>query len=310
MNETIKNFFETLDFGEIQTNENLSVIPIYQRNGKSLKYVSLESAMKKNYVEVKEISISGSVPELFLINNSDYFVFILHGEELIGAKQNRTVNTSILVNKKTNLAIPVSCVERGRWNYKSEKFSPSKFIMPQFVKKISMRSTNESLKRNIGFRANQNEVWDEIDKISFEAKVSSKTAALYDVNKFLEKDLQQLISKFEFIPEQKGLAAFIDGKIVAIEFISRKSVLRNYYKRILKSFAFDALFSKKKTKNQEKETYYSQLTDEVNTIKQSKWDRFKSVGLGFDYRFDNTKSYGSILDVDNYVVTYSHCFEN
>ena len=37
------------------------------------------------------------------------------GEQLAGGKQNRVLNASILVPAKSELPIPVTCVERGRW---------------------------------------------------------------------------------------------------------------------------------------------------------------------------------------------------
>lgn len=62
----------------------------------------------------------GLSPDLFLENISNHKIILLDGEELIGAKQNRILNTTVLVDKQTKLNIPVSCVEAGRWNYESE----------------------------------------------------------------------------------------------------------------------------------------------------------------------------------------------
>jgi len=43
-------------------------------------------------------------------NGADRPLLLLDGEELIGAKQNRILNTTVLVAAHTEVTIPVSCV--------------------------------------------------------------------------------------------------------------------------------------------------------------------------------------------------------
>jgi hypothetical protein len=47
-------------------------------------------------------------------------VLIVDGEELVGAKQNRVVNLTILVPAQQTVVIPVTCVEQGRWHHVSQ----------------------------------------------------------------------------------------------------------------------------------------------------------------------------------------------
>ena len=64
----------------------------------------------------------GSVPELKVFNGLSQPVLLLDGEELIGAKQNRVLNLTIMVPADTEMMIPVSCVEAGRWQHISDGF--------------------------------------------------------------------------------------------------------------------------------------------------------------------------------------------
>jgi hypothetical protein len=73
---------------------------------------------------VTEVSEAGSVPFLQVANGADRPLLLLDGEELIGAEQNRILNTAVLVAAHTEVTIPVSCVEQGRWGYRGRQFRP------------------------------------------------------------------------------------------------------------------------------------------------------------------------------------------
>ena len=57
------------------------------------------------------------MPELAFENASAGKILLVDGDELVGARQNRVVNISILVGGGQRDVIPVSCVEHGRWSY-------------------------------------------------------------------------------------------------------------------------------------------------------------------------------------------------
>lgn len=52
-------------------------------------------------------------------------MLFVEGQELKGAKQNRVLNTSVLIGAKSKTVLPVSCVEQGRWRYVSKGFTAS-----------------------------------------------------------------------------------------------------------------------------------------------------------------------------------------
>src|SRR5258707_383747 len=59
---------------------------------------------------------------LMVRNRSERLVLFLEGQELKGAKQNRILNSSVLIAAGNDARIPVSCVEQGRWHYRSRHF--------------------------------------------------------------------------------------------------------------------------------------------------------------------------------------------
>ena len=74
--------------------------------------MTLQEALDQQVLEITELDESGSVPELKVTNTAAQYVLLLDGEELMGAKQNRVLNTTILIKPNSETVIPVSCTEQ------------------------------------------------------------------------------------------------------------------------------------------------------------------------------------------------------
>ncbi|MBK8638706.1 MAG: hypothetical protein IPN92_10625 [Chromatiaceae bacterium] len=109
-------------FAETQSFQNLTVMPLVADQAGRPDYLSLDEALSRGTVRVTETSPAGEVPTLLLDNPGDWAVLLIDGEELVGARQNRMVNLTILAPAKTSLRLPVSCVEAGRWSATSDRF--------------------------------------------------------------------------------------------------------------------------------------------------------------------------------------------
>src|SRR5207244_10930111 len=72
---------------------------------------------------VIEVSQGGAARTLSVSNPLDLNVLLFDGEELVGAKQNRILDRPVLVQAQSKTPVPVTCVERGRWAYRSERFA-------------------------------------------------------------------------------------------------------------------------------------------------------------------------------------------
>jgi ARG and Rhodanese-Phosphatase-superfamily-associated Protein domain len=109
---TVAAFLAGLDVGSCVGSDELTMFPLIAREPREPHYATLSEAVAAGRARVTEISDAGSVPELRIVNDGDLPVLIIDGEELVGAKQNRIVNLTILVPAKTTLTIPVSCRSR------------------------------------------------------------------------------------------------------------------------------------------------------------------------------------------------------
>src|SRR5215470_15453573 len=91
--------------GQPQNVGRLTVFPFLGSSEDPPPYLLLDEALANGVAKVTETSTSGSVPELRFENRSDQSILIVDGEALIGAKQNRIVNISILVPAQSVIPI-------------------------------------------------------------------------------------------------------------------------------------------------------------------------------------------------------------
>ena len=105
----------TLPFqaGETVTHRGISVTPLFPMRDPACAYISLADAVAKGFT-VTEVDEEGDVGEIVVHNPTDSRVLLYDGEEIAGAKQDRTINMSVLVGAGEELAVPVSCIEVGR----------------------------------------------------------------------------------------------------------------------------------------------------------------------------------------------------
>ena len=62
-----------------------------------------------------ELDDGAEVPELLLLNTGNLPVLLVEGEMLLGGKQNRALNLSVLCRQGMITTLAVSCVESGQW---------------------------------------------------------------------------------------------------------------------------------------------------------------------------------------------------
>lgn len=93
------------------------------------------------------------MPHLVAENHSESLLLLVEGQELIGAKQNRVLNTTVLIKPKSKVTIPVSCVEAGRWHFQSREMREGERLVPNLLRYKLKRGVYESLKKKIGHRS-------------------------------------------------------------------------------------------------------------------------------------------------------------
>lgn len=281
-----------LELGEPQSFESLTIIPIFSGNGDFPKYLTLKEALEKGLLTVQELSEGGSVPQLKAINRADLAVLILAGEELAGAKQNRVINTTILLRKKSETVIPVSCTEHGRWSYVSSQFRDSDVVMSPNLRSSHLATVGASLKGFKKFDSDQGMVWNSIKSFSEKAGVNSVTGAMRDVYESKTSDLEKYLSAFPYLPCQKGLIAIFNGEVIGLDYVSLETAYATLHSKLVKSYAMDAILQGKKKENRPN---MAKARGFLKRLMESTVKKYKSIGHGWDHRYEGKGFVGSAL---------------
>jgi len=156
--------------------------PLRLRGTPNLEYLVLNDSESEGVVRIEETCASGSVPELQVRNRAKSRLLIPEGSTLIGAKQNRVVNLSVMLAPESVTVIPVSCVERGRWRFTSPHFGYGGLADIPLRAKMRADAT-KSLKNTGEIHVNQGAVWEHVEDMLYCASAGSPTRdyhALYE----------------------------------------------------------------------------------------------------------------------------------
>ena len=299
MEAIIKEKLQGIKFGDVQVHKHVVAIPIIGANGSGPEYFTLKEALASNLLIITEISEGGHVPELKVNNKADIPVFLLDGEELAGAKQNRVLNTTILLKEKAETIIPVSCTEQGRWSYSSARFSESGHVMSARLRSVKNASVHESLKSDRAYRSNQGAVWDGIACMARLHDVSAETGAMKDVLDARQKDLDQYLENLPLVPHQAGLLVLVNGQIAGLDIISRPEAFALLHPKLIRSYVMDALTEKPASGAH---AYREKADAFLARIMECDEQKFTSVGYGHDYRYEGKNIVGSALVHESTVI--------
>jgi hypothetical protein len=228
--------------------QNLAMFPLLAPDGsegtddtESDGPLTLDEALSSGWAHVTELSESGSVPELRFVNKGARPVFILDGEELVGAKQNRVVNLSMLVPPASSLTIPVSCVESGRWQARSRTFSAAPRVQYAAGRACKMRQVTASMLNSGARCADQSAVWADISRKSARLHTSSETAAMEAMFVDHAATIDAFVEGLPPMPRQIGALFAIGGSIVGLDLFASAVLLRKLLSKIVRSYALDAI---------------------------------------------------------------------
>src|SRR5208337_1956302 len=133
------------------------------------------------------------VPFLLLKNTGDRPIIVLDGEEVVGGKQNRIINTTLVVLARTSVKIPVSCVQAGRWRHERADFESEGSVFRARSRAAQVATVTANVRDSGSFRSDQGAVWNEVSASLEELGVQSETSDFREVRERVANRLEEFV---------------------------------------------------------------------------------------------------------------------
>ena len=302
MHSELMSQVEKLSTGTPVEYGNLRIVPIIGPPAGPAT-TPLNEAIKEGRAEVVEVSEAGEVARLLVLNPSDALLLGLDGEELIGAKQNRILNTTILVPPQSEVVIPVSCIEVGRWGYKSRRFSSKSRVIPASMRGAKAERMAFRLAENDEYDAVQSEIWNDVARYSNAREVSSETGALTDV---LDRDSEQVEEYVEGVRAEDdwvGFAAYIEGELAGIDVFGQPASCAAAHERLMRSYGHETVLRSERSDRGRRQPH---TEDDpiafIRTVLSRPPSVHESPGVGDDLRYRGERAQGAALMYEDTLV--------
>ncbi|MCL6543847.1 MAG: hypothetical protein K6T61_01345 [Bryobacteraceae bacterium] len=272
---------------------NLTVLPLLRTKPSFAEpgYLLLEEAMRRGAARVVELD-GGSVPEIRFENMADEPVLILDGEELIGAKQNRALNLTILAPPKQTITIPVSCVEAGRWSNRYDPFMPGLRFLYSKARRDRSAHVTESLWQTGAPRSDQGALWADIEEKAARLGAHSPTQAMGAIYERHSLTLEEYARAFPWQERQAGVAFAIGGTPFGLDLLDHPKTMQAVLPRLIRSYALDAL---ELPQRQTDPCPAEQFQEFMRKASEAPAFTRPAVGLGKDVRFQADGVTGAAL---------------
>lgn len=286
----------------------LEMLPILEAEVDGEDPLTLDEALAAGLVEISEVSEAGRVPELKFVNRAARPVLLLDGEELVGAKQNRILNLSILAPAGAELVIPVSCVEAGRWTWRTRRFAAADRAWFAKARARKMREVYWSLKTSGKPMASQRNVWEEIDARAARLKVDhGATQASAELYWTYEEQMAAWLAALAPQAGQAGAIFLVHGEVAGLELFRSPALFAKLAPKLIRSYAMDALDPAEERLSppaafSAAARSASRLLDRLGSCAG---ESFPSVGLGTDLRLTAHELLGAALVAEEAIIHLS-----
>lgn len=292
-------------YGDPISFKGLSLVPLFSTRPAPFEYLLLAHAVSAGTFVIEEVG-RGTVPTLRVVNKGDRPVMLVDGEHLVGVKQNRVLNTTMLVPEKTALDIPVSCVERGRWGAPRDAAKPVSPYLFVGARVAQAEAVTASVRESGVYASDQNMIWARVDDTLSLLAAASPTSAMHAAYEQRAGDLGEYLAHLRWQPGQTGVVAGVGGRIVCADLFDRPSTMEALWDRLIPSYAVEAM-AKRDWLGRTVEAVRGGVTPAdaeafLRGARDATITEHPAIGRGTDLRITGDGLVGAALEVDAAIV--------
>ncbi len=237
--KAFRDALRALQAGQPVTFRGLTMFPLTGRS-RTPFYATLDEALAAKDLEIRD---TGRVEDVEVVNRGRRPVLIVDGEQIVGAKQNRVFNSSLMVPPGRTVVAKVSCVEQGRWSAASEGFRPAGTQLFARARQTNIAAVSDSLRTAGSARGDQHRVWAEVAEKNAAVGAASATGAMQAAYETRRSDLEEFVRRLRPVKGQVGAVFAVGGEVVGMDFFDSAETFGKLHARLVKSYALEALSS-------------------------------------------------------------------
>jgi hypothetical protein len=285
---TVKDYVDSLRVRSGETYKNLTIFPLTSAGAETISnMMMLDEAIKKGALTVTEYG-GGDVNNLLAENTSSKKIFIMAGEILTGAKQDRVLKDDVLLPAHSGkVKLACYCVEHGRWSYSG---GDQKFSTKATASNINVRQAAREKKE-------QGEVWGAVAETQSKVAAAPAAGALdktYDaptVSTNISSYVEHLRNLPDRHPGTVGVVVVIEDEVLCADIFANERMFETLWPKLLKSYALEALGRGKDRGANDTDLAKSFL----RRLESADFETQSTPGLGKLVEFTSSKITGSAL---------------
>ncbi len=289
--DVIDKYLEGITVGNPVEYKNLKIFPLELKIAiTSQDFVTLDEATDKSWIKIRE-SGDGEVNIVEVRNNGLSAVFLMTGEMITGAKQDRMLKQDVLVPAHSEwIRVPVFCVEHGRWVSVSPEFKSGNLVVPNAIRSEAKLSESQS------------EVWAGIARDQEKLGIASGTGTVRA--NYEDADVQEKVADYErnigSMPKLSkstvGVVVTTGNQVICFDLFANNQLIGKLWKKLAKSYAMDAIHGSQSTLTRD------EIEDFIATMQNGHLTSTGTPGLGKLFDLETEIGKGTALVYGSAVV--------